>query len=142
MKLLRGFSSVVPLAVALSSASAAQTLAHGKFTLAHEVHWQSALIPSGDYEFFVKRSGGSDFLMLERASIGSTGFFLMVPTFRPASSGNVDQLLIVFRGDQRFVSSMELPQYGVGLDFSVPGETVNAGKSLAQVRAGTSPRIE
>jgi len=140
MKSLRGFSSIVFLAALsslLSIASAAQTVAHGKFTLTHEVHWQNALVPSGDYEFFVKRGSGVDFLLLERGNTNSIGFFLMIPTSSPAGPTATDELHIVLHGDQRYVSSMELSQYGVDLDFSVPNDTVHADKPLAQARAAT-----
>jgi hypothetical protein len=146
MKTLRSFSSVVLLAVSVSSllsgSSAAQTFAHGTFTLAHEVHWQNALVPAGDYEFFVDRSGGSQFLMLKRAGAGSTGFFLMIPSSEPSESAGIDKLLIVVHGDERFVSSLDLPQYGVNLDFAVPVRAANSVKPLTQAAAMTSARSE
>jgi len=139
MKSLRSIWSVVVLSIAisgvLSETSHAQTIAKGQFKLEHEVHWQNALVPPGDYSFYVRRSGGAEFLMLERAGAGATGFFLMVPASRPASAPDIDQVVIVFRGDRRFVSSMELSQYGIGLDFSVPQETMAIPKQSA--RAGT-----
>ncbi|MGA8153152.1 MAG: hypothetical protein WB952_19530 [Terriglobales bacterium] len=142
MKTLRSFRSIVFLAVAalglLAGSSAAQTVAHGKFSLEHEVHWQNALVPPGEYEFFVNRTGGAQFLMLQRTGVGSAGFFLMIPTSAPADTSGIDKLLIVHRGEQRFVSSMELPQYGVSLDFSVPSETADSGKPVAQLRTVTS----
>jgi len=145
MKTLRSFSSTVALAMTvlglMLGSSAAQTVAQGKFTLAHDVHWQNALVPAGDYEFSVDRSGGSQFLMLQRAGTRSTGFFLMIPSSSSSASSGVDKLLIVVRGDTRFVSAMDLPEYGVNLGFAVPEHAVEASKPLAQASV-TSARSE
>jgi hypothetical protein len=68
MKSVRNFAhatllSLTMLTIALSPASA-EGVFRGTFTLPHEVRWQNAIVPAGDYEFSFGPSEISGILVL------------------------------------------------------------------------------
>jgi hypothetical protein len=119
------------LSVAPSLASAQE--AHGRFTLAHEVHWQNALVPAGDYEFSFKASGPSELLFVRRLSGSGPGFMMLVNDIAESRPSDLNQLVLVSREGKSFVSAMDLPEAGVTLHFAVPSETHQVAL------AGTAP---
>jgi hypothetical protein len=66
MKTIRRFAYAVVLT--LSALNFAPSLASaqeaaGTFTLAHEVHWQNAVVPAGEYRFTIGVDGPAEMLL-------------------------------------------------------------------------------
>ena len=97
--------------------------ARGVFTLSHEVHWQNVVLGPGDYAFSLKGAGRPMFLMIRGIHGTDTDAMLLVSEVRPAKSTGSSKLTLVPRGGQSFVSSMELSDYEMALNFVVPSET-------------------
>ena len=117
--------------------ASAQEPGRGHFTLSHEVHWQNAIVPAGDYRFSLNSKGASSLLTLHKVRGAATGFILMVNNTGPADpSSNLSQLLLVSRNGSSFVSAMELPEFGITLHFDVPSETPE--RQVAQTGALSS----
>jgi hypothetical protein len=108
----------------------------GKFTLPHDVHWQKALVPAGDYKFSLESDGNSRMLMLSKISGGRTGFLLMVQDSDDtiATGSGPGQLVLETTAEGSYVSVMQLPEFGMTLHFATPARSTE--KSIA--RAGTA----
>jgi hypothetical protein len=104
-----------------SLASAQQ--ARGRFVLTHEVHWQSALLPAGEYEFSLQADGPSEMLFVRKLSGSGPGFLMLVTDVTETKPSGADHLLLVAREGKSFVSTLDLPAAGVTLHFAVPSET-------------------
>ncbi|HLW84150.1 MAG TPA: hypothetical protein VKR60_02985 [Candidatus Sulfotelmatobacter sp.] len=109
------------LSIAPTPASAQET--HGHFVLSHEVRWQNALVPAGEYEFSFKPSGPSELLFVRKLSGSGPGFMMLVNDVTETKPSNLNQLVLVAREGKSFVSTMALPEAGVTLHFAVPSET-------------------
>ena len=104
--------------------ASAQEASRGHFTLTHEVHWQHAIVPAGDYKFALKSRGASSLITMQKVSGAATGFILFAnETSQADSSSNLSQLVLVSRNGRSFVSAMELPEFGQTLRFTVPSES-------------------
>jgi hypothetical protein len=99
--------------------------ARGVFTLSHEVHWQNSVLGAGDYAFSLKEAGRPTFLMIRGIHGTGTDAMLLVAEVETAKSTGTSKLILVPRGGQSFVSSMELPDYEMVLNFIVPPETAS-----------------
>jgi hypothetical protein len=94
--------------------------ARGKFTLTHEVRWQSYVLPPGDYSFSVRSLGGSEYLMLRGRNGTGTEATLMANDVETPKADDVSRLVLVSRNGQSFISAMELPESDMILNFAVP----------------------
>ena len=97
--------------------------ARGRFVLTHEVHWQTTLLPAGEYEFTFQPDGPSDMLFVRKLSGSGPGFFMLVNDVTETKPSHADHLLLVAREGKSFVSALDLPEAGVTLHFAVPSET-------------------
>ena len=132
MKTIRKFAYAAVFAVSavcLTAASAAAETAHGRFTLTHEVHWQQAVLPAGDYYFTIGEQGPSELLTIEKMSGGRTGFMMMVQDTEPVKPDATSQLVVVSTPAGAFVDRMDLPDYGMSLHFKVPSQASETAKS-------------
>jgi len=138
MKTLRNYVYAALLAAsALSftpSLASAQERAYGKFTLTHDVHWQNALVPAGDYRFSIDSEGPSGMLTLSKLSGARTGFLFMVHDTDQSKPSDLSRLVLQTTPEGSYVSAMQLPEFGVTLNFAVPSLTTE--KQMA--RAGTT----
>jgi hypothetical protein len=142
MKSIRSFSFAAVLTLGalgqFVGLAHAQESMHGKFTLPYEVRWEKTVVPAGDYGFSLQPMGSFEILMLQKISGGARyGFFMMIHSPETARSIDLSKLVLVTKGDQRFVSSMQLASSGVILDFAVPDEPAHSSKQIA--RAETMP---
>jgi hypothetical protein len=71
----------------------------GAFTLPHEVHWQSCVVPAGDYRFSIETRGPSQLLILHENG-GDHNFLLMSNSTRKISASDVSRLTLVSRQGQ------------------------------------------
>ena len=101
---------------------AAAEEAHGSFTLSHEVHWQKVVLRPGSYIYSIKSFGPSDFLTVRRSDGTGTEEMLMAQTVETPKVNQTSRLVLVSRGGQSFVSTLELPDHEMTLRFAVPAE--------------------
>lgn len=138
MKTIRNYGYAALLAVTVlnfaPTLASAQELAHGKFTLTHEVHWGNAKLPAGDYVFSFDPDNGSRLLSLSKVSGTPAGYMVLVPSTEDAKPSDGNRLLLEATPTGLYVSAMQLPEFGMTLDFAVPSHT--AERQIA--RAGTT----
>lgn len=112
------------------SLASAQEPAHGRFTLPHDVHWENAKVPAGDYQFTIL-SDGIELLRLDKISGARAGFMFMVHDQEVAKTTDVSRLLLETTPAGSYVSAMQLPDFGITLNFAVP--TFTTEKQMARV---------
>jgi hypothetical protein len=125
MKTIRRFAYAVVLT--LSALNFAPSLASaqeaaGTFTLAHEVHWQNAVVPAGEYRFTIGVDGPAEMLTLHKLNGAAASFMLLVTDAEASRPSDLSQLVVVARAKERFVTTMQLPEFGMTLHFAVPDE--------------------
>jgi hypothetical protein len=119
------------------SLASAQNAA-GTFTLTHEVHWQNANVPAGEYRFTMAADGPSDLLTLSKIGGKPAGFMLLVTEVEDSEPSDLNRLVVVSRPSGSFVSAMQLPEFGVTLRFTVPAERREIAQSaLSGTSSGT-----
>jgi hypothetical protein len=131
-KTIRNFAYAAVLT--LSAVSFAPSLASaqdegGSFRLSHEVHWQNAVVPAGEYRFTLQTVGPSTMLRLTRLTGAPASFMLMVNDREEDSTGSNQSLLVIAsKSGISYVSSMALPEFEIKLRFAPPATT---GKAVA-----------
>lgn len=98
----------------------AQEPASGKFTLTHEVRWSNATIPAGSYKFTYNPDAVSPVLLLNKLSGSPAAYMILVHGTDELSSASINRLTLKMTADVSYVSSMELPEFGMTLNFPVP----------------------
>jgi hypothetical protein len=116
--------------------ASAQEMAHGKFTLKHEVRWENAVVPAGDYRFSVESAGASGLLTLSKVSGASGGFMFLVHDTDEAKPSDMNRLILESTVDGSYVKAMQLPEFGVTLNFTAP--TRSAETRTANAPSGTT----
>lgn len=136
MKIIRNYvyaAVTILAATALNFAptlASAQEPAHGKFTLTHEVHWGTAKLAAGDYEFSFDPESGSRMLTLSKISGVRAGFMVLVPDTDDAKPSDSSLLVLTATPEGSYVSAMQLPEFGMTLHFTVPAHA--AEKQVAR----------
>lgn len=125
------FTCALTMAVAFLWPAAASAQARGVFMLPHEVVWQGATVPAGDYQFSLESRGPSQLLTLFKRDGARAGFMMMVTNVSPAKGASLDRLVLVAQSGKSFVSTMELPEYDMTLHFTVPKEGTDKEVALA-----------
>jgi hypothetical protein len=127
MKSIRNYAYASLLALTalnvVPSPASAQEAAHGKFTLTHDVRWQNAVVPAGDYQFSYNEEAAPRLLMLNKLNGSRTGFMLLVRDSEDAKPTDLSRLILQTTADGTYVSAMQLPEFGVTLHFRVPSAT-------------------
>ncbi len=138
MKLLRNriltLVAVGLLSIGFSaSASQAQAIYKGSFTLAQDVRWQNATMPAGDYTFTVQSTTRSKPILVT----GPAGTIFQLPALTEQTTiGEQSKLILEWRGDNLCVREMDLAQVGLNIRYHVPKATQN-DKLLAKAHTGT-----
>jgi hypothetical protein len=132
MKSIRKYAYAVVLT--LSALNFAPNLASaqdegGSFTLPHDVLWQNAEVPAGEYRFTLQPVGPSAMLKLTKMSGTTACFMLLVNDSDTADGSETARLVIRSKSGSSYVSSMTLPQFEVTLHFAAPK---NPEKEVAQ----------
>jgi hypothetical protein len=96
--------------------------ARGVFRLSHDVHWQDRFLRAGDYTFTLKTIG-QPFLLLRGVNGTGTDAVVLVRDFGTPKLDEGSRLVLVSRNGESFVSSMELPNYDMTLDFNIPSQS-------------------
>ena len=68
------------------SLASAQEPARGQFTLSHEVHWENAKLPAGDYAFSFDPYSGSRMLIVSKLSGHAPATCCWSPVWTTSSS--------------------------------------------------------
>lgn len=138
MKTIRNYVYAAVLAASAlnftPTLASAQEPARGKFTLTHEVHWGSAKLPAGDYEFSFDPDTGSRMLSLSKLSGARAGYMVLVPDTEDSKPSDRSRLVLEATPDGSYVSAMLLPEFGMTLHFTVPSHTTE--RQIA--KAGTT----
>jgi hypothetical protein len=141
MKSFRRFAYAAVLV--LSAMNFAPSLASaqdaaGSFTLTHEVRWQNAIVPAGKYRFTLGARGPSELLTLGKIGGSGAGFMFLATGTEASQPSDLSRLVVVSRPSGSFVSTMQLPEFGVTLYFSVPAETREVAQSAATSAASAA----
>jgi hypothetical protein len=116
--------------------ASAQEPARGEFKLPHDVHWSNAVVPAGDYRFSFEADGAMGMLTLSRISGPRAGFmFLVSNTYEVKPSADLSRLVLETTPGGSYVTTMQLPEFGMTLHFPVPTHAME--KQIA--KAGTAP---
>ena len=116
--------------------ASAQEPARGEFKLPHDVHWSNAVVPAGDYRFSFEADGAMGMLKLSRISGTRAGFiFLVSNTDEVKPSTDLSRLVLETTPGGSYVTTMQLPEFGMTLHFPVPTHATE--KQIA--KAGTAP---
>jgi len=126
--------ALTTLSLAPSLAAAGQPV-QGKFTLAHEVRWQNAVLPAGEYRFSFDPGSTGSMLLLSKVSGDRRSFMLLVSNAEEARPASVNQLVLEATPAGSYVSEFQLPEYGMTLHFRVPSQT---GEKQAAAAAATA----
>ncbi len=118
-----------------TAASAAEP-AKGKFTLTHDVLWGNAKLPAGDYQFSYNTEGVSPVLTLSKISGAPAGYMVLVRATEDITFSAANRLVLETSADGSYVSAMQLPYFGMSLQFSAPSHTTE--KQLAKAAVGGS----
>ena len=116
------------------SMASAQEPARGRFTLMHDVRWGNARIPAGDYEFSFSPDSVSPVLSLKNISGTNAGFMLLVAATESGKRSDSNRLLLENTTDGSYVRALQLPEFGITLDFTVP----HLGRQIAKAGAGSA----
>jgi len=127
-------ASALSLAPTVASA---QQPAHGKFTLTHEVYWGSAKVPAGQYEFSFDPENASPVLTLSKLSGVPRSFLTLVPSTEACKPSDVNRLVLESTPEGSYVSEMQLPQFGMTLEFAVPSHIAEKQMAKAVTTAST-----
>ncbi|MFZ0320502.1 MAG: hypothetical protein WAL56_15375 [Candidatus Sulfotelmatobacter sp.] len=139
MKSIRNFAYAAVLT--FSALNFAPSLASaqgegGSFTLPHQVTWQNALVPAGEYRFSLQPMGPSEMLTLTK-STGKPASFMLYAKDIDVDAGSETARLVIQKSKSgtSYVSAMDLPQFEVTLHFAAPA---NSGKEVAEMRTASA----
>jgi hypothetical protein len=116
--------------------AAAQSRVQGSFTLSHEVRWQNANLPAGDYTFSLSSTARMT-PMIVRGPKGAV--FELASVISERNTNQPSVLILEERGGTSFVREMYLASIGMQLDYNVPKIPKNE-KELAQ-GPGTTEQV-
>ncbi len=143
MKSIRSFAYAAVLT--LSALNVAPRLASaqeaaGTFTLAHDVHWQNTVVPAGKYHFSIGANGPAEMLTLRKVGGNEAGYILLVTDTEASQASDRSRLVVVSRPSGSFVSTMQLPEFGMTLHFAVPEETRDIVARSAAITTASAAR--
>jgi hypothetical protein len=111
--------AAVTLAVVCASAvpASAQLVCQGSFTLSHEVHWQTATLPPGDYTFEMQSLASPSRIIL-RGPNGSS--FISALVANEEADNDQSMLVVENRGGRSTIAELRLATIGRTLRYAVP----------------------
>lgn len=139
MKTLRHFAYAAILAATVlnyaPSLAFAEEPSRGHFKLVHEVRWENAVVPAGEYVFSYDPDSLSPVLTITKTNGPRASFMLMVPARDVSSAKDSNALVLESTAAGTYVSTLRLPESGVTLHFWVPRR---AAKQMAKAEATVS----
>jgi len=118
----------------LPSLASAQTPAHGKFTLTHDVLWGNAKVLAGEYRFSFSSSGIA-LLTLSKISGAPGGYMMLVPVTEETKDTATSLLVLEPSSKGSYVSAMQLPEFGMTLRFNAPAHTTQIARAATTASA-------
>ena len=116
-----------------ASASQAQPIYKGSFTLAQDIRWQNATMPAGDYTFTVQSTTRSKPILVT----GPNGTIFQLPLVTSQTNiGAQSKLILEWRGDNLCVRELDLAQVGLNIVYHMPKAAEN-DKLLAKAHTAT-----
>jgi hypothetical protein len=116
-----------------ASASQAQAVYKGSFTLDHGIRWQNSTMPAGNYTFTVASSTRNEPVTVT----GPDGTVFQLPIVVANTKITEKSVLkLEWRGEDMYVREMDLGQVGLNFRYHVPKATAN-DKLLAKANTGT-----
>jgi hypothetical protein len=109
---VRMFAVVLLATCAFAAGANAQTVA-ARFTLPFEVHWGKNVLPAGEYSISMDSVSN---VAIVRSRNGKTVFNTPIP-IRANSDKGPTALVVMVRGNERSVRSLNLPARGVSLIY-------------------------
>jgi hypothetical protein len=109
-----GLFAVVLLATCAFAATANAQSFSGKFTLPSETHWGKNVLPAGNYTMTLNSQTK---VALVRSANGKTVGFTPIP-IESSNHKGATALLVMIRGNERTVRSLNLPEKGVTLIYT------------------------
>jgi hypothetical protein len=121
MKSLRNRIVVIAafaLAAVCASAvpASAQAASQGSFTLTHEVQWQNAKLPAGDYTFEIRSMSLPTTLTVK----GPNGSMFVTAIVVDEKPGTQSMLIVENRGSVSAISELRLAHLGKSLRYATP----------------------
>jgi hypothetical protein len=110
------FLFVVVSAFALLPSTAVAEDARGKFTLAREVRWGTAVLPAGDYSYTVEHHSAGTVVL--RSLSGGPSAIVLASSSSLAASTVAPRLMLVQRSRDWYVTSMIVEGGGEELYFT------------------------
>jgi hypothetical protein len=106
------------LAAVCSTATpaSAQAVVKGSFTLTHEVCWQNATLPAGNYTFEMKSLAAPSTIIVK----GPNGYQFVTANVADENAGEQSMLIVENRGGGSAISELRLAAIGRSLRYSVP----------------------
>jgi hypothetical protein len=114
--------------------AAAQINLHGKFILPHDVHWESSIVPAGEYQFSIQ-SDTIEVLRLDELTGAHAGFTFIVRETQAPERKAVSRIMLETTAAGSYVTAMELPAYGRTLSFKVPASIAEKQIARAATRS-------
>lgn len=110
---LRLFAVVLLTTSAFAASANAQSFS-GKFTLPSETHWGKSVLPAGDYT--INLNSLTNVAVVQSAD-GKNARFMPIPITTSSHKGPT-ALLVMVRGNERIVRSLNLPSNGISLIYT------------------------
>ena len=124
MKTLRHFGYAALLAATMlnyaPSPASAEEPSRGHFKLVHDVHWENAVVPAGEYAFSYDPDSLSPVLTITKTDGPRASFMLMVAARDASSMKDSNVLVVETTPAGSYVSALRLPESGVTLHFRAP----------------------
>ena len=105
------------------SLASAQESAHGKFTLTHEVYFGNAKVSAGDYVFSFDPDTTTHMLTISKTSGARASYLVLVPSTDDTKPSDLSRLVLERTPKGIYVSAMQLPEFGMTLNFNLPSRT-------------------
>ena len=128
--------------LSLQSSIAVAEDARGRFTLAREVRWGTAVLPAGNYSYSVEHHATSTVLL--RSLNGGPNAIVLASSSSIVDSTAAPRLLLTQRGQEWVVTSMiigdngEVLYFTPSLPLAIPQETKQPAK-VAEVSTNATP---
>jgi hypothetical protein len=118
--------------------ASAQEPASGRFTLPHDVYWQNAFVPAGEYRFYYDPSAGLGVLTLSGLSGARNSFMFIVRDQDEAKPTDLSRLVLEKTSAGSYVEALQLPEFGMTLRFAAPSSMKEKQIAKAVTAAGSS----
>ena len=116
LRLLAIAAFVLAAVCASATPASAQAVVKGSFTLTHEVRWQNATLPAGDYTFEMKSLAAPSTIIVK----GPDGYQFIAANVADENAGEQSMLIVENRGSGSAISELRLAAIGRSLRYSVP----------------------